>query len=186
MAYCIAHAAVLNVMWQPGWEGSLGESGYVYVPACVLSQVWLFAPHGLGPARLLCPWNFPGKKYWSGLPFPTPGDLSDLGIELKSLVSSALAVGFLYQLSYQRNPDTCMKSESVSPSVVSNSLPLHGLSSTTLFCSWNSPDKNTGVGCHPQGIFTWNYHSIVNWLYSNTKWKLKKKGMKYSYILQHG
>ena len=30
-------------------------------------------PHGLWPARLLCPWDFPGKKeYWSGLPFPSP------------------------------------------------------------------------------------------------------------------
>ena len=26
---------------------------------------------------------------------------------------------------------------------------------TRLLCPWNSPDKNTGVGCHllPQGIF---------------------------------
>ena len=22
---------LLNVMWQPGWEGSLGENGYVYM-----------------------------------------------------------------------------------------------------------------------------------------------------------
>ena len=22
---------VFNVMWQPGWEGSLGENGYMYV-----------------------------------------------------------------------------------------------------------------------------------------------------------
>ena len=24
---CIAHGMLLNVMWQPGWEGSLGENG---------------------------------------------------------------------------------------------------------------------------------------------------------------
>ena len=30
-------------------------------------------PHGLQPVRLLCPWDFPGKEYWSGLPFPSPG-----------------------------------------------------------------------------------------------------------------
>ena len=147
------------------------ENGYVYVPAYVFTHVWLFAPHGLGPARLLCPWSFPGKKYWSGLPFPTPGDLSDPGIKPMSLVSSALAIRFLYQLRHQRNPDTWMKSESVSRSVVSNSLRLHGLSPTRLFCSWNSPRKNTGVGCHflLQVIFTWNCHNIVNRLYSNTK-----------------
>ena len=27
------------------------------------------------PASLLCPWDFPGKKCWNGLPFPSPGDL---------------------------------------------------------------------------------------------------------------
>ena len=48
------------------------------------------------------PWDFPGKKsmgfprqgYWSRLPFPPPGDLSDPRIETASPVSSALAGGF--------------------------------------------------------------------------------------------
>ena len=26
------------------------------------------------PARLFCPWDFPSKIYWSGLPFPSPGE----------------------------------------------------------------------------------------------------------------
>ena len=40
-------------------------------------------------------------------------------------------------------------------SVVSSSLWCQGLYSTRLLCPWNSPGKNTGVGCHalPQGIF---------------------------------
>ena len=48
-----------------------------------------------------------------------------------------------------------MKSESVSHSVTSNPLPLHGLQPARLLCPWDSPDKNTGVGCHSllQGIF---------------------------------
>ena len=29
--YCRAQETLLNVMRQPGWEGSLGENGYVYV-----------------------------------------------------------------------------------------------------------------------------------------------------------
>ena len=33
----------------------------------------------------------PGKEYWSGLPFPPPGDLPDPGIKL---MSPALAGGF--------------------------------------------------------------------------------------------
>ena len=44
---------------------------------------------GLQPTRLVCPWDSPGKK--SGLPCPPPGDLADLGVELPSLMSLALA-----------------------------------------------------------------------------------------------
>ena len=45
--------------------------------------------------------------------------------------------------------------ESVSLSVVSNSLQPHGLQPARLLCPWNSPGKNTGVGCQSllQGIF---------------------------------
>ena len=35
--------------------------------------------------------GFPRQEYWSGLPFPPPGDLSDTGIELASPASPALA-----------------------------------------------------------------------------------------------
>ena len=29
--YGMAHGTLLNVMGQPGWEGSLGENGYRYM-----------------------------------------------------------------------------------------------------------------------------------------------------------
>ena len=38
--------------------------------------------------------GFCKQEYWSGLPFPTPGDLPDPGIEPTSPASSALAGGF--------------------------------------------------------------------------------------------
>ena len=38
--------------------------------------------------------EFPRQEYWSGLPFPSPGDLPNPGIELESLFSPALAGGF--------------------------------------------------------------------------------------------
>ena len=40
-------------------------------------------------------------------------------------------------------------------SVISDSLPPHGLWPTRLLCPWPSPAKNTGMGCHflLQGIF---------------------------------
>ena len=28
-----------------------------------------------------CPWGFSRQEHWSGLPFPSPGDLPDAGIE---------------------------------------------------------------------------------------------------------
>ena len=34
-------------------------------------------PHGLQPTRLLHPWDFSRQECWSGLPFPSPGDLPD-------------------------------------------------------------------------------------------------------------
>ena len=53
---------------------------------------------------LLSPWTvahqaplsmgFSRQEYWGGLPFPTPGDIPDPGIESWSLLSSALAGGF--------------------------------------------------------------------------------------------
>ena len=38
-------------------------------------------PHRLQPARLLCPWGFSRREYWSGLPCPPPEDLSNPGTE---------------------------------------------------------------------------------------------------------
>ena len=38
--------------------------------------------------------GFSRQEYWIGLPFPTPGDLPDPGIEPISLMSPALAGGF--------------------------------------------------------------------------------------------
>ena len=38
------------------------------------------------------------QEYWSGLPFPSPGDLPDPGIESVSLASPALADEFFTTL----------------------------------------------------------------------------------------
>ena len=38
--------------------------------------------------------GFSRQEYWSGLPFPTPGDFPDPGIEPMSLASPALAGRF--------------------------------------------------------------------------------------------
>ena len=48
--------------------------------------------------------GFPRQEYWSGLPFPSPGDLPDPGIEPESLVSPALAGEFFTSKVYVRAP----------------------------------------------------------------------------------
>ena len=46
--------------------------------------------------------GFSRKEYWSGLPGPTPGDLSGPGIEPVSLMSPALAGKFFFTASATR------------------------------------------------------------------------------------
>ena len=59
-----------------------------------ISHVRLFAT----PWTLVCQaplsMEFSRQEYWNGLPFPSPGDLTDPGTELESLLSPALAGGF--------------------------------------------------------------------------------------------
>ena len=49
-------------------------------------------PHGLWDARLSV--GFPRQEYWSGLPFPNPGDLPNPGTEPMSLASPAFVGRF--------------------------------------------------------------------------------------------
>ena len=67
-------------------EGSKSEREkqiwYVVLSRSVVSD--FLQPHGLQHARLLCSWGFSRQEYWSGLSFPSSGDLSNPGIKPKS------------------------------------------------------------------------------------------------------
>ena len=68
--------------------------------------------------------RFPRQEYWNGVLFPTTKDLPDPGIQPVSLESPAAAAVKLLQLcSTLYDP-------------------------TRLPHPWDSPGKNTGVGCH--------------------------------------
>ena len=70
---------------------------FVCVPVCVFSGSVMsnsLRPQGLWPAKLLCPGDFYRQEYWSGLPFPPPGDLPDPWTEPMSLACPALASRF--------------------------------------------------------------------------------------------
>ena len=48
--------------------------------------------------------EFSSEEYWSGLPFPSPGDLPDPGIQH---ASPALAGGFFTTEPHGKPPDDC-------------------------------------------------------------------------------
>ena len=58
--------------------------------SCVRVHAQLCLNHGVGSSVM----KLSRQEYWSGLPFPTPEDLSDPGIKPASPVSPALADGF--------------------------------------------------------------------------------------------
>ena len=67
-----------------------------FVPVCayLLSCAQLFVTPSTVAYQAFLSMGFPSQEYWSGLPFPSPGDLSDPEIEPTFLVSPALAGGF--------------------------------------------------------------------------------------------
>ena len=68
------------------WNISEGES---------LSRVRLFVTPWTVAYRAPQSMGFSRQEYWSGLPFPSPGDLLDPGVEPTSLMSPALRVDAL-------------------------------------------------------------------------------------------
>ena len=60
----------------------------------VLSPVQLFVTPWTAAHQALVSMEFSKQEYWSGLPFPPPGDLPKPGIEPVSLASAALAGRF--------------------------------------------------------------------------------------------
>ena len=59
-----------------------------------LSHVQLFATPWTVAHQAPLSTGFSRQEYWSGLPFPSPGDLPDPGIQPTSLASPALVGGF--------------------------------------------------------------------------------------------
>ena len=74
----------------------------------------------------------------------------------------------ILQLKDKRELPRCDESESVSLPVVSDSLRPHVLQPARLLCPWDSPGKNTGVGCHAllQGIFPTQVSCIAGRLFT--------------------
>ena len=63
-------------------------------PACMITHLQLFGTPWTVASQAPLSMRFPRQEYWSGLPFPPPGDLPYPGIKLMSLESLALASEF--------------------------------------------------------------------------------------------
>ena len=77
------------------------------VHACQVASVMTNSVRlcGLQPARLLCPWDSPSKKYWSWLPCPPPGDLPDPKIKPVFLTSTCINRQVLYHQRQLESPE---------------------------------------------------------------------------------
>ena len=73
---------------------------FVCVYPQVLSCVQLFVTSWTVVHQAPLSMRFPRQEYWSGLPFPTSGDLPQPGIEPVSLASPPLAGGFFINMPY--------------------------------------------------------------------------------------
>ena len=97
-------------------------------------------------------WNFSRPEYWSGYPFPSPGDLPSPGIEPRpsTLQADSLPaepiVHKIQVLCFSLLG--CCYCCCYIALVVSNSVKPHRQQPTRLHHPWDSPGKNTGVGCH--------------------------------------
>ena len=80
------------------WNRKECEKGHVcicmHVRAQLLNCVRLFATPWIAACQAPLSMEFPRQEYWSGMSFPTQGDLPDSGIEPASLMSPALASRF--------------------------------------------------------------------------------------------
>ena len=130
------------------------------------SSVWLFATLYTIARQASLFMELSRQEFWSGLPCPFLGDLPNPGIKLKSLVSLALVDRFFTTSATQETQIFAL----CSYSVLSSSLWHHGLYPARLLCPFDSPGKDTKVGCHflLQGIFqtqgsNWYLLGLLHW-----------------------
>ena len=159
---------------------SLSTSTFcMYVQLLSLVQVF-GTPLTVGLPGSSLHWIFQ-QEYWSRLPFPSPEDLSNPGIEPGY---PTLQADFL-PTELSGKPSLCRHSILSNTkqirvgvcthvhicSVMSDSFQPQGLYPARLLCPWNFPSKNTGAGCHflLQGIFptqglTLSLLCLLHWL----------------------
>ena len=94
----------------------------------MLTHIWLFVTPWIVACQASLSMGFPRPEFWSGLSFPSPGDLPDPGIEL---TSPALQVDSL--------PAESLESQMISTELVQSRVPrLQTEGNMTMFSSWET------------------------------------------------
>ena len=128
----------------------------------ILSCVHLFGTPRTVAARLLCPWDFSQQEYWSGLPFPLSGNLSDPEIELMCPTSPVLEDGFVARLI--RNPPTMQET-------------------WVLFLGWEDPLEK-GMATH-SSILAWRIPwTVYPWGHKKSE-TTERLSLSFSLLLSH-
>ena len=99
-------------------------------------------PHGLYPTKFLCPWDFPGKSTGVGCHF----------LLQEIFPTQGLNPGLPHSQTVDASPsEPPAKSRTVAAKSLQSCPTLcnpHRWQPTRLPRPWDSPGKNTGVGCH--------------------------------------
>ena len=124
----------------------------------LLSRVWFFATPWTVAYQAPPSMGFSRRECWSGLPFPSPRDLPDPGIEPGSptlqadtLPSEPPGRSGLFEKSFRFGHFfvVVVVLLVLLTKVVSNSFAiLWTIAPPRLLCPWDFPGKSTGVGCH--------------------------------------
>ena len=84
----------LSCLWVFDPATHHGWKNFYSLSMCVLSHVQLFATLWTIARKVLLSMGFSRQEWWNGLPFSSPGDLPNTGIEPELLASPAFAGGF--------------------------------------------------------------------------------------------
>ena len=92
---CVGHTNISFIVCL--WANRSHQGSSVPLTVCVCAKSLQLCPalcNTMDFPRLLCLWVFSRQEHWSELPFASPGDLPNPGMEPMSLMSPALAGRF--------------------------------------------------------------------------------------------
>ena len=109
----------------------------------MLSCIQLFATPWTVTHQAPLSVGFSRQEYWGGLPFPSPGNLSDPGIKSVSLLSSTLAGGFFTtKLPFCSSLSLFSQVQNIEQK---SDIPYNLISSFQLWSTGNSPQYSNGL-----------------------------------------